>query len=61
MAALAAIRARSGLWEIAVARRNGGALAFWRRVAAAAAIGPVDERDQDDDRWNGAILRLVVA
>lgn len=61
LAALAAIRARPGLWEIAVARRNVGALAFWRRVAVAAAIGPVDERDQDDARWNGAILRLVVA
>lgn len=61
MAALAAIKARPGQWEIAVARRNAGALAFWRKVAAAAAFGALDERDQEDERWDGAILRLVVA
>ncbi|WP_297697292.1 GNAT family N-acetyltransferase [Phenylobacterium sp.] len=59
-AALAAICPRRGLWELAVARRNTGALAFWRGVAAQIATGAVDERDQDDDRWNGAILRFVV-
>lgn len=60
-AALAAIRERPGQWEIAVARRNTGALSFWRGVAAAAALGGVEERDQQDARWNGAILRFVVA
>jgi predicted acetyltransferase len=59
-AALAAIRARPGLWEIAVARRNTGALAFWRDVAAQAASHAIDERDRADARWNGAILRFVV-
>ena len=60
-AALLAIQDRPGQWEIAVARRNVGALAFWRGVAETAAIGGVETRDQDDDRWNGAILRFVVA
>lgn len=59
-AALAAIGSRPGQWELAVARRNRPALAFWRRVAAELATGDVDERDQDDERWNGAILRFVV-
>lgn len=56
------ISPRKGLWEIAVARANVGALGFWRRVAAEiAAGGDVDEQWLDDARWNGAILRLVVA
>ena len=59
-AALAAIRTRPGRWEIAVARRNTPAQTFWRGVAAAVAQGPVEEIDQDDDRWNGLILRLAV-
>jgi predicted acetyltransferase len=57
-AALAIIGARPGLWELAVARRNTGAQAFWRRVAALLAGGQVEERDQDDARWNGLILRF---
>ncbi|MEW5685177.1 MAG: GNAT family N-acetyltransferase [Pseudomonadota bacterium] len=61
LAALAAIGPRPGLWEIAVARRNAGAQVFWRGVAAAAASGPVEEIDQDDDHWDGLILRLTVA
>lgn len=60
-AALKAILPRAGQWEIAVARRNTGAQSFWRGVAAEAAKGPVEERDQDDDRWNGTILRFRVA
>lgn len=59
-AALAAIRARAGQWEIAVARRNLPAQPFWRGVAAACAEGAVDEIDQNDDRWNGPILRFRV-
>jgi predicted acetyltransferase len=58
-AALEVIGARPGQWEIAVARRNLPALSFWRGVAAAAAPEGVDERDQDDARWNGTILRFV--
>jgi len=60
-AALLAIRERMGQWEIAVARRNVPAQPFWRGVATACATGPVDEIDQNDDRWNGLILRFVVA
>ena len=55
------ISARQGRWEIAVTRTNVGALAFWRRVAAEMASGEVDELWLDDARWNGAILRFVVA
>jgi len=59
-AALAVMGARPGLWELAVARRNVGAQHFWRRVAARLAGEAVEERDQDDERWNGLILRLQV-
>jgi predicted acetyltransferase len=60
-AALKAIRERPGQWEIAVARRNVPAQPFWRGVAAACAAGAVDEIDQNNDVWNGPILRFVVA
>lgn len=58
IAAQLAIGERRGQWEIAVARRNIPAQPFWRGVAEQAATGPVDEIDQDDDRWNGMILRF---
>lgn len=60
-AALKTIRARPGQWEIAVARRNTPALGFWRGVAAKVAGAAVEEIDQDDDRWDGPILRFSVA
>jgi predicted acetyltransferase len=61
-AAFAAIRPRPGQWELAVARKNAGALAFWRGVAAeASADGTLEERHQDDQRWNGQIIRFQVA
>ena len=61
-AALAAIRPRPGQWELAVARRNAGALAFWRGVAVeASADRSFEEVHQDDQRWNGQILRFKVA
>ena len=60
-AALAAIRPRSGLWEIAVARRNVGAQAFWRGVAAQIAAERVAEVDQNDGLWNGLVLRMTVS
>lgn len=49
---------RPGRWEIAVARRNLGALAFWRTVAAQA--GATTERDRADTVWNGTVLQLSV-
>jgi len=58
MAALQVLKARPGLWELAVARRNVGAQHFWRRVAAAVAGEAVEELDLDDARWNGIILRF---
>lgn len=57
-AAVAIIRARPGQWDIAVTRRNDPAKPFWRWVAAAAAVGEVEERDHNDDLWNGLILRF---
>jgi len=60
-AARAAIAGRPGQWELAVARKNVNALAFWRGVAGELAEGGVDELDIEDDRWNGFILRFHVA
>jgi predicted acetyltransferase len=59
-AALEVIRARPGLWELAVARRNTGAQDFWRGVAAELAGEEVEALDLDDERWNGLILRFRV-
>lgn len=60
-AALAAIGARPGQWETAVARNNTPAQSFWRGLAATAASGRVEASDQADERWNGLILRFSVA
>lgn len=57
-AAVEIIRARPGQWDIAVTRRNDPAKPFWRWVAAATAVGGVEERDHDDELWNGLILRF---
>jgi len=51
---------RPGQWEMAVARRNVGALPFWRRVAAEVAGPAVEEIDRDNDLWNGPIVRCLV-
>jgi predicted acetyltransferase len=60
-AALAVIAPRPGQWELAVARANLPAQAFWRSVAREAALsGTVEEGDQADDRWNGLIVRFGV-
>jgi predicted acetyltransferase len=59
-AALKVIRARPGLWELAVARRNAGAQHFWRGVAAELAGEAVQALDQNDERWDGLILRFRV-
>ncbi len=60
MAAERLMRERPGQWEIAVARANVGALRFWRGIADGLST-EVDERDLNDARWNGAILRFRVA
>ena len=51
---------RPGQWEMAVARKNTGALPFWRRVGAEVAGLQVEEIDRDDDLWNGPIIRCRV-
>lgn len=53
------IGSEPGGWEIAVARANTGALAFWRKVASACAAGPVEELDIRSPDWNGPVLRFT--
>ena len=61
-AARMAIARRPGQWELAVARRNAAAQAFWRGVSAElASPGTVEESVQDDDLWDGLILRFRVS
>jgi predicted acetyltransferase len=61
-AAAGAILARyPGLWEIAVARRNVGALAFWRRVVEGHhLVGDLEEFDLNTEEWNGLVFRFRV-
>lgn len=50
-----------GRWEAAVARRNVGALPFWRNaVAQHPAVGAQEELDVNTADWNGPILRFVI-
>ena len=57
-AARAIFRRYPGVWEAAVARRNVGALHFWRKVAADYA--GIEETDIVSDDWNGPVLRFLV-
>jgi len=48
-----------GVWEAAVARRNVGALSFWRRaIGGYARAEAIEETDHDGPDWNGPILRF---
>ena len=47
-----------GRWEAAVARRNVGALAFWRQLAHS--HEDVEALDLKTADWNGPILRFTV-
>jgi len=50
-----------GLWEAAVARKNVGALAFWRRAASGHPdVEDVDETDHQTSEWNGPVLRFRI-
>ena len=50
---------RPGSWEVAVARKNVRALAFWRRtILESGRAGDVSEADVSDTHWNGPILRF---
>jgi predicted acetyltransferase len=58
-AAHAIFAAYSGQWEVAVARRNTGALVFWRNaIAAHTGTSRLEEYDVRKDAWDGAILRF---
>jgi predicted acetyltransferase len=51
---------RPGVWEVAVARRNLGALAFWRS-AIAAQPGVYGLRELDDaNDWDGVVFRFGI-
>ena len=50
-----------GQWEAAVARRNLGALPFWRKAAAThRACSDLREIDSTGARWDGPILRFRI-
>jgi predicted acetyltransferase len=51
-----------GAWEVAVARKNFGALAFWRQaIGGHPRVRDVAEHDLATAAWNGALFRFVVA
>jgi len=51
-----------GVWEVAVARPNVGALSFWRRaVHTHPAAAAVEEHDITSVDWNGPVLRFRIA
>ena len=50
-----------GQWETAVARKNHGALAFWRNtVRLHPRVEQIEEIDTNTEAWNGQILRFVI-
>jgi len=52
---------RSGSWEAAVARKNVGALLFWRRVAQGySGMADLEEVDVASADWNGPVLRFRI-
>jgi len=60
-AARAIFARRPGRWEVAVARRNTPALPFWRRaIEGFGRADDIEESDQDDAKWNGALFRFRV-
>jgi predicted acetyltransferase len=50
-----------GRWEAAVARRNTGALPFWRKtVASHPAVSAIEEVDVATAAWDGPVLRFSI-
>ena len=50
-----------GVWEAAVARKNIGARAFWRRaLSGCPGVQDMEETDHQTAAWNGPILRFRV-
>lgn len=59
-AAHQAFTSRPGVWEVAVARRNTGALAFWRRaIEAHPRVANLHELDDASD-WIGTVFRFTI-
>ncbi len=51
-----------GQWEVAVARANTGALAFWRKtIARMPGVAEMDEFESANAAWDGAIFRFRIA
>jgi predicted acetyltransferase len=60
-AAHAIFSAYPGRWEAAVARRNIGALPFWRNaVATHPAVSAAEEVDVANTDWDGPVLRFRI-
>lgn len=50
-----------GRWEVAIARRNVGALVFWRNaITSHPGVSGFEEHDVEHDAWDGAILRFQI-
>jgi predicted acetyltransferase len=50
-----------GTWEVAVARRNAGAISFWEKtLTGAAAVRNLQRIDVKNDGWNGPAFRFEV-
>lgn len=61
-AAHAIFRRYPGRWEAAVARRNLGALDFWRHAAATCqGVADLEEVDVASADWNGPVVRFRIA
>ncbi|MFC3077026.1 GNAT family N-acetyltransferase [Phenylobacterium terrae] len=59
-AATAVFQARPGVWEVAVARRNTGALVFWRGVIESQpGLSALHELDDASD-WDGTVFRFRI-
>ena len=58
-AALFIFRRCPGQWEVPIAWYNPPALAFWRSVTEAPALGKVEEIAGDGERGNGPVLRFA--
>lgn len=59
-AAAQVFQARPGVWEVAVARRNTGALAFWRDVIESqAGLAGLHELSDASD-WDGTVFRFTL-
>jgi predicted acetyltransferase len=51
-----------GAWEVAVARKNIGAVTFWRQaIGGHPQVRDVHEQDLTTAAWNGPLFRFVVA